>query len=209
MGTPRLGLIGVLCGILLLGTACEPLDQVPGGGAGQGEAVGQLDKLTVAPWGSMARYSRDRFPHWSRQDGGCDTRDIVLQRDGEGVITTAECAITRGTWLSPYDGRTVSDPQDLDIDHMVPLANAWRTGASAWTDAERKRFANDLDSPELIAVTSGTNRSKGDQDPSQWMPPRRDFWCAYAQSWIAVKSHWRLSVTAAEKVALTDMLGSC
>ncbi|HEX6869924.1 MAG TPA: HNH endonuclease family protein, partial [Micromonosporaceae bacterium] len=136
-------------------------------------------------------------------------RDVVLKRDGEGVRATTECKIVEGSWFSPYDGKTLTDPQDLDIDHMVPLANAWRTGASRWSDEQREQFANDLDRPQLIAVTSSTNRSKGDQDPSQWKPPRRAYWCTYAQDWVAVKSYWRLSVTADEKAALKDMLETC
>jgi hypothetical protein len=200
----------VLCGILAGTAGCEPLeDASPGRGQATGPAADQLEALTVAPWGSMARYSRDHFPHWSRGDGGCNTRDLVLRRDGKGVATDADCDITRGTWVSPYDGRTSSDPSEIDIDHVVPLANAWRTGASTWSEADRERFANDMDSPELLAVTASVNRAKGDQDPSQWKPPRRDYWCTYAQKWISVKGHWKLSVTADEKAALVDMLETC
>ena len=82
---------------------------------------------------------------------------------------------------------------------MVPLANAWRTGAADWTDAQRSDFANDLTRPQLLAVSLSTNRSKGDQDPSEWKPPRRSYWCVYAQRWVAVKDYWKLRVTAAEK----------
>ena len=74
----------------------------------------------------------------------------MLKRDGTGVKADAECKITSGTWFSAYDGKTVTDPQDLDIDHMVPLANAWRTGASDWTDEKREQFANDLTRPQLL-----------------------------------------------------------
>ena len=92
---------------------------------------------------------------------------------------------------------------------MVPLANAWRTGAKDWTDDKRGQFANDLTNPQLLAVTIGTNRSKGDQDPSEWKPPRHGYWCVYAQRWVAVKTYWKLSVTANEKAALQEMLGTC
>jgi hypothetical protein len=134
---------------------------------------------------------------------------VVLKRDGQGIVTTADCKITKGTWFSRYDAKTLSNPQDLDIDHMVPLANAWRTGASTWTDAKRADFANDLARPQLLAVTAATNRSKGDQDPSQWKPPSHDYWCEYAQRWVSVKTYWTLAVTAAEKTALQDMLETC
>jgi hypothetical protein len=213
----------VLCGLLLLTAGCDPLtgDGSPGDGSpgaapagqdagpGKDAALRQLDTLTVGGWASMAGYSRDKFPHWSSQGAGCDTRDAVLKKQGQGVVTTADCKITRGTWLSVYDGKTVSDPQELDVDHMVPLANAWRTGAKDWTDSKRGEFANDLTHPQLLAVTATTNRSKGDQDPSEWTPPRHEYWCVYAQKWVTVKGYWKLSVTAAEKKALQDMLGTC
>ena len=208
----------MLCGLLLLVAGCDPLVKdgsasagAPDANTGQGRdvALTQLDALTVGDWASMSGYSRDRFPHWSSQGDGCDTRDVVLKRDGESVLTDDSCKITQGSWLSVYDGKLVSDPQDLDIDHMVPLANAWRTGAKDWTDEKRGQFANDLTNPQLLAVTIGTNRSKGDQDPSEWKPPRHGYWCVYAQRWVAVKTYWKLSVTAQEKAALQNMLGTC
>jgi hypothetical protein len=172
-------------------------------------AAAQLDALTVAGPRSMAGYSRDRFPHWRRVDEYCDVRDAVLKRDGTAVTTTRTCRITKGSWYSPFDGKTYTDPDQIDIDHMVPLANAWRSGADGWTDDQRTDFANDLARPQLLAVSRATNRAKGDQDPSGWKPPNRDYWCAYAQRWIAVKSYWALTVTEREKSELREMLGTC
>ncbi len=157
----------------------------------------------------MAGYSRTKFHIWAEQGGGCNTRDEVLKRDGQGVTTTATCKITHGTWVSPYNSRQYTNPQQLDIDHLVPLANAWRSGAKNWTDNQREQFANDLTRPQLLAVDLTDNRAKGDQDPSQWKPPNRGFWCRYAQNWVTVKAYWRLTVTASEKQALADMLGTC
>jgi hypothetical protein len=91
----------------------------------------------------------------------------------------------------------------------VPLANAWRTGAAGWEDERRADFANDLDTPQLIAVSASSNRAKGDQDPSQWRPPERAYWCRYAHDWVAVKHHWQLWVTQDEKDALAEMLDTC
>jgi len=87
--------------------------------------------------------------------------------------------------------------------------DAWRSGASKWTDEQRTQFANDLARPQLLAVSLSQNRSKGDQDPSQWKPPNYAYWCTYAERWIAVKVYWKLTVTQAEKIALGDMLGTC
>ena len=173
-----------------------------------GDSRALLDKLTVAAAGSMRGYSREHFPHWRSAGKNCDVRDTVLQRDGEGIKLTG-CNVVGGHWTSVYDKRELTDPADVDIDHMVPLANAWRTGAAAWTDEQRSAFANDLTRPQLIAVSASSNRSKGDQDPSQWRPPRQEYWCTYAQSWITVKAYWQLSVTSEEKSALAEMLGTC
>jgi hypothetical protein len=204
------------CGLALLTAGCDPITDGPAnagpdgaGAAGKVAALQQLDTLSVRDWASMSGYSRERFPHWASQGNGCDTRDSVLKRDGTGVVATGDCKITEGRWLSPYDQRTIIDPADVDIDHVVPLANAWRTGAAGWTDEKRGDFANDLTRPELIAVTASVNRSKGDQDPSQWRPPSKQFWCVYAEHWIAVKAGWQLFVTAEEKTALQQMLGTC
>jgi len=167
-----------------------------------------LEELTVREPGSMRGYSRQRFPHWDRTGANCNVRDTVLQRDGRDVQLDG-CNVVGGEWFSVYDNKTLTDPSEVDIDHIVPLANAWRSGAASWTDKQRGEFANDLTRPQLIAVSRTSNRAKGDQDPSQWKPPNRDYWCTYAENWIAVKHHWQLSVTSAEKAALSDMLETC
>ena len=173
-----------------------------------GSAQAGLDKLTVAKAGSMKGYSREKFPHWPSTGSNCDVRDSVLKRDGTKVKLSG-CNVVAGTWKSIYDGKTLTSPTQVDIDHLVPLANAWRSGASAWTTAQREDFANDLDDPQLVAVSASSNRSKGDQDPSTWKPADSSSWCVYAEDWIAVKTHWKLTVTTTEKSALDDMLGKC
>jgi hypothetical protein len=210
---PLLALLAVstlaLAGCTVAGA--PPEGGVASGSAGPGVAGARADlaALTVAAPGSMRGYSRARFPLWIEQGGGCNTRDVVLERQGRDVTATATCKITHGTWLSPYDNRTLTDPQQVEIDHLVPLADAWRSGASGWPEARRQDFANDLTRPQLLAVSSATNRAKGDQDPSLWKPPNHAYWCTYAEDWIAVKRFWALTITAAEKTALTDMLGTC
>lgn len=84
----------------------------------------QLAGLTVRAAGSMTGYSRDEFPHWI-ESGGCNTRETVLKRDGTNVATDSACRSTSGRWFSPYDGATWTAVSDVDIDHMVPLANSW------------------------------------------------------------------------------------
>ncbi|BFO21104.1 HNH endonuclease family protein [Streptomyces sp. KM77-8] len=154
-------------------------------------------------------YNRDLFPHWITQSGTCNTRETVLKRDGSGVVTDSACAATSGSWYSPYDGATWSAASDVDIDHLVPLAEAWDSGASAWTTAQRQSFANDLTRPQLLAVTDNVNQSKGDQDPATWMPSRTAYRCTYVRAWVQVKYYYGLSVDSAEKSALTNYLASC
>ena len=172
-------------------------------------ARAELAALRVAADGSMTGYSREKFPHWITISGSCDTRETVLKRDGTGVVTNSSCAATSGHWFSPYDGATWSASGDVDIDHVVPLAAAWRTGASSWTTAKRQSFANDLTDPQLIAVTDNVNQSKGDKSPDVWKPPLTSYWCTYAKMWTHVKSTWALTVNSAEKAALTSMLNRC
>jgi hypothetical protein len=210
--TRRWTAAAVAAALALSGAGCSdlnlPVGATPAPPASTGEAATELAQLTVAANSSMRGYSRARFPHWRSTGANCDVRDSVLKRDGTQVKLKG-CNVVGGNWISPYDKTTVTDPAKIDVDHMVPLADAWRSGADKWDDNRRGDFANDLVRPQLRAVTASSNRAKGDQDPSQWKPANHDFWCQYAQSWIAVKSYWKLTVTTAEKTALGDMLKTC
>ncbi|HWL98379.1 MAG TPA: HNH endonuclease family protein [Nocardioidaceae bacterium] len=172
-------------------------------------ARSELYNLTVAPDGSSSGYSRDKFPHWSTVSGACNTRETVLKRDGTGVVTDSSCAAVSGSWYSPYDGATWSAASDVDIDHVVPLSNAWRTGASSWSTTQREAFANDRSYPQLIAVTDNVNQSKGDQSPATWKPSRTAYWCTYAKMWIHVKYRYSLTITSVEEDELYRMLSYC
>ncbi|MET8575031.1 HNH endonuclease family protein [Streptomyces sp. NPDC005012] len=154
-------------------------------------------------------YNRDLFPHWITISGACNTRETVLKRDGSGVVTDSSCAATSGSWYSPFDGATWSLASDVDIDHLVPLAEAWDSGARNWTTAQRQAFANDLTRPQLLAVTDNVNQAKGDQDPATWMPSRTAYRCTYVRAWVQVKYYYNLSVDSAEKSALTSYLSGC
>jgi hypothetical protein len=190
-------------------TLASPASATPPGIPSKSTAQSELNALTVASEGSMTGYSRDLFPHWIIISGTCDTRETVLKRDGTGVATDGSCHATSGSWYSPYDGATWTDPADVDIDHVVPLAEAWRSGASSWTTSKRQSFANDLNHPQLIAVTDNVNQSKGDQDPSTWQPSLSSYRCTYSKMWIASKSYWGLKLQSAEKSALQSMLNTC
>ncbi|MEW2441530.1 HNH endonuclease family protein [Micromonospora marina] len=181
----------------------------PSGIPSKAAAQSQLNALTVAAQGSTAGYSRDLFPHWITITGACNTREQVLKRDGTSVVVNSSCAATSGRWYSPYDGATWYAASDVDIDHVVPLAEAWRSGANSWTTSRRQSFANDLTRPQLIAVTDNVNQSKGDQDPSTWQPPLTSYRCTYSKMWITVKYNWGLTLQSSEKSALQGMLNTC
>ncbi|KAH8105406.1 hypothetical protein BXZ70DRAFT_887003 [Cristinia sonorae] len=168
-----------------------------------------LSELTVAVDSNSPAYSRDRFKTWDIISGTCDTRETVLKRDGTGVVTDSSCKATSGNWVSPYDGVPTTLASDLDIDHLVPLKEAWLSGARDWTDAQREALANDLTRPQLVAVTDNLNQSKGDRDPAQWMPPLASFQCEYARAWVQVKHFYALTVDSAEKAALQKILAGC
>lgn len=169
-----------------------------------------LAHLKVARSLSIRGYSRNRFqPQWENRRGRCSTRELVLARDGRGVRRNAACRPVKGLWYSPYDGRRLRSERQADVDHVVPLAHAWRSGAKRWSQAKRRAFANDLVRPELLTVSHSANIAKGGQGPQSWRPQRHAYWCRYATSWITVKYHYRLFVTRKEKVALTNMLRTC
>lgn len=196
-------------GVLLTAPAAAPASATPPGIVSADLARAQLDDLTVAPEGSGSGYSRDLFPHWTTISGTCNTRETVLRRDGTDVVVNSSCAATSGRWYSPYDGRTWTAASDVDIDHVVPLAEAWRSGASSWSTSTRRGFANDLTRPQLIAVTDEVNQAKGDKDPASWKPQLASYHCTYSKMWITTKHHWGLTVQASEKAALQDMLDTC
>jgi len=157
-------------------------------------------------------YRRSLFVHWSDLDGnGCDTREEVLKRDSisKPQVDPYRCYVVAGDWYSKYDGKTLSDRSDVDIDHVVALKEAWDSGAWAWSMSQREAFANDLtDRRTLIAVTDRVNASKSDKDPSNWMPPLKSYWCTYLGDWISVKARWGLSMDQSEFGRIKNLLAS-
>ena len=157
-------------------------------------------------------YKRSLFIHWADLDGnGCDTREEVLKRDSTSKpqVDPYRCYVVAGDWYSPYDGARSSDRGDVDIDHVVALKEAWDSGAWAWTESQRKAYANDMtDQRTLIAVTDRVNVSKSDKDPSNWMPPLRSYWCTYLGDWISVKARWNLSMDQSEFGRIKNLLNS-
>jgi len=155
-------------------------------------------------------YRRSLFPHWVDADGdGCSTRNEVLIAESERKVSVGRgCSLSGGRWFSYYDGVSWTDPGRIDIDHVVPLAEAWDSGARRWRTATRQAYANDLgDRRTLVGVTDRVNQAKGDQDVAEWLPKLRK--CRYLREWVAVKHRWRLRVDGAEKSAMSSLASHC
>ncbi|ODH19850.1 hypothetical protein ACO22_06078 [Paracoccidioides brasiliensis] len=194
----------------LTSTSTIPLQhRTPPNTPSPSEARTLLSSITVGPQGPQDGYNRTSFPHWITIKGACNTRETVLKREGKDVGIGADCSAKSGSWYSVYDGATWTRASDVDIDHVVPLSNAWKSGADKWTTDTRRSFANDLENPQLVAVTDNVNQDKSDSGPEEWKPPLASYHCEYACMWVKVKFIYDLTVTGTEKSALTDMLGTC
>ena len=163
---------------------------------------------------TLPEYSRGDWKHWTDADRDCqDERNEVLIEESLTTVTFHTddgCRVATGQWLAPYTNTVVTDPGKLDVDHMVPLGNAHRSGAWGWPAERKELYANHLDDTQhLIAVTASANRSKGARGPDQWKPEDQPYWCQYAIDWVTIKNTWNLTVTQPEHRALADMLATC
>lgn len=177
-------------------------------------ALAALDRLAVAPAGSLATYERDEFGYdWLDLDSdGCNTREEVLARDMRSEVTPDGCNVESGVLSDPYTGSRITFVEDknasaVQVDHVIPLGRAWQMGASGWTDDKRERFANDP--LNLLAVDGSTNASKGAEGPGEWRPPSEGAWCLYAVRYVRTAASYDLPVTAGDAAALSTMLESC
>ena len=179
-----------------------------------------LEELRVIEKGSesVPQYSRDQFgQRWADVDrNGCDTRNDVLKRDLHDLQmkrSSPQCVVVAGVLDDPYTGRQIDfqrgedSSEAVQIDHVVALANAWKSGAWQWDAARRQDFANDPFN--LLAVDGAANQDKGASSADQWLPSNSAYQCAYVQRQIAVKSSWGLGVSRAEKKAMTSVLERC
>jgi hypothetical protein len=162
-----------------------------------------IESLKVADE-SRTGYVRTKFKHWVGTGNGCDARkSVIISEAIVKPVVEKGCVIKGGEWLSIYDNVKVIEAGKLDVDHMVPLAEAWDSGASAWDDKKRELYANDQTDPRhLIAVTGASNRSKSDQDPADWIPTNKAYLCTYIENWVSIKVRWNLTIDAKEKAAL-------
>ncbi|WP_305092778.1 HNH endonuclease family protein [Prescottella sp. R16] len=216
-----------------LGSEEEPAGQVPPS-ASSGEIETLLAQLRVAPEAPMTGYSREEFPHWDRnlpehgfgdafaQYPKCTTRDVMMLRDAVGAVSldpkTCELTVGKGGgWQDEYgfiDRKTgemrpykkMTEPSGVDAEHIVALAEAWRSGAANLDEDTRRRIANDA--TNLVAADPSANRSKGDQDAANYLPPGK-FRCSYVDRYLHVKVKYGLTVDPAEQTALRTAVDDC
>ncbi len=180
-----------------------------------GSAIKALATLAVKGRAAKTGYSRQLFSDGWGQIGSCDTRNFILKRDLTQIAwrRNGTCLVASGVLNDPYTGRIIHFVRGLksslavQIDHVVPVSDAWQKGAQQISSAQRYSFYNDP--LNLLAVDGPTNEAKSDSDAASWLPPNKAFRCAYVARQIAVKAKYRLWVTAAEKYAMQNILASC
>lgn len=179
-----------------------------------GDAAEALNKIDVKGRAPKTGYERTQFGDGWDMLQGCDMRNIILSRDLKNVQTDEKgCKVVSGQLDDPYTGKQVAflrgetTSDDVQIDHVIALSNAWQTGAQGLTAEQRQVFANDP--LELLAVDGQTNQQKSDSDAATWLPPNKIFRCQYVARQIAVKAKYQLWVTSAEKHAMLEVLSTC
>jgi hypothetical protein len=156
-------------------------------------------------------YKRQKhFGSWiSPQDGDCrNTRALVLVRDSEGPVTMKSngCTVATGRWSDPYSGQDYTDAGDIQIDHVVPLKNAYISGADKWNQKRRCLYANFMGNPfHLMPVLGSENMRKSDGSPERYMPPNTAFACQYLANWLKIKLIWQLELSNSEKAAIENL----
>lgn len=186
-------------------------------------ALSTLSGIPIKGRAPKTGYSRAQFGQAWTDDvsvefghNGCDTRNDILRRDLSAVALkagTRGCVVTGGVLDDPYTGNVIAftrgkgSSEAVQIDHVVPLSNAWQTGAQQWDEAKRRDFAND---PRNLQATDGpTNQSKGDSDAATWLPPNKEYRCTYVARMVSVKALYGLWVTPAEHDAIERILSNC
>lgn len=164
------------------------------------------DEIKVGP-AEKVNYSRKEWKHWSKQSNGCTTRDNVLAAQGTDIVKSGPCKVVSGKWVDPYSGKTVTDPAQIDIDHVPPLNYVAAHGGNGWDAATKEKFANDTN--HLLAVSAKENRAKGAKGPSEYMPPNEEFHCEYAQVWLRSAKSYGFTVTEKDKKVLVEALSTC
>ena len=145
---------------------------------------------------SDGKYDRDDWGSWIDEDGdGLNTRHEVLAEESLINPVISNNKVVAGKWFDKYTGKYFTNPSDLDIDHLVPLKNAYISGASNWSKKKKNRYYNYLKyDNHLIAVSKSANRNKSDKSPVEWLPPNKEYQCEYVREWYKIKTAWGLSI---------------
>lgn len=184
--------------------------------APEGSALDIAQELTVKGRAPRTGYSREAFgtPWKDVDENGCDTRNDILNRDLTDLTHESDtCVVLTGTLVDPFSGEVIDfqrgqgTSQEVQIDHMVPLSDAWQKGAQQWDDHKRLEFANDP--MNLLAVDGPLNGQKGDGDVATWLPPNKSFRCQYVAQIVGVKDVYDVWVTQAEQDAMVKVLSDC
>ncbi|WP_413575090.1 HNH endonuclease family protein [Bdellovibrio sp. HCB290] len=165
-------------------------------------------------YGNVAQpYNRkSHFGGWiyPSHDNSCfNTRGLVLERDSKVPVTMNSngCSVIRGEWAEPYTGRTVTEASEIQIDHFVPLKNAYVSGAHKWNFSKRCLYANFMGNDfQLLSTDGPENMRKSDNTPERYMPPNRAYACQYLQQWLKVKLIWDLGLTPPEKQVVENLI---
>jgi len=174
-----------------------------GGGSASDPSAGSTRSGSTG----QTAYDRDAYGDWRDRDGDCqDMREEILIRDADRyTLSNNRCWVERGAWTGPYTGQRLTDRSNVHIDHVVPLAEAHRSGAASWPRSKKQRFAND---PDNLLATQGTaNMSKSDRDPAEWLPDKGR--CAYISRWVSVKTKYGLGADRAERQAIQRIRSDC
>lgn len=218
MGTYRLRRLIIVLLLLLAvagGLAQTPVEDIvpTSSTSANSKDYSELDKLVIKGRAPKTGYSRSEFGDGWGSSLGCDTRNQVLARDLVQVVTNDGCKVTRGVLNDPYTGKTINfirgelTSDDVQIDHVVALSNAWQTGAQQLSYIDRVRFANDP--LNLLAADGAANQQKSDGDAATWLPPNKAFRCQYVERQVRVKQKYQLWVTPSERAAILRVLAKC
>jgi len=181
-----------------------------------GQALTQLDQLTIADPFATTKYVRDYFgQRWADVDrNGCDTRNDILARDLTDLTYkpgTHDCVVMSGILYDRYTEETIAfvriseGYQPVQIDHVIPLSVAWSSGSEAWSADKREQFAND----PLNLQTTTANQEKNDSTPSAWIPATVTAACEYSARYVQVLTTYDLTVAAVDAAALRSTLSGC
>lgn len=209
--------------IIALLLASVPLASIPAGTLTLNDLLGTdiagdytnatLESITVKGRAAKTGYERSKFGSGWQNVGGCSTRELILRRDLKDISLVEECKVQQGVLNDPYTGGVIefvrgpTTSDDVQIDHVVALSNAWQTGAQQLPFERRVEFANDP--LNLLAVSGSANEQKSDGDAATWLPSNKSFRCQYVNRQVKVKIKYELWVTPSEKLAINRVLGGC